>query len=68
MDIFSKRLKNLRKEKSLTYATVAEAIGIDTKTYWSYENELGEPRQTNLVKIADYFGVSLDYLLGRVEF
>jgi len=57
----------LRKEKEKTQKEVANALGISQSTYCDYENNNIEPTASILVKIADYFGVSSDYLLGRQD-
>jgi transcriptional regulator with XRE-family HTH domain len=58
-------LKELRKSKGLTVAKAAELFGVASRTYTSYELEEREPNLTMLNKIADYYGVTTDYLLGR---
>ena len=68
MKIFEERLKEQRKLYSLTQRQMAETLGISQPSYIRYENGSSEPSQENLVKIADVFDVSVDYLLGRIEF
>ncbi len=65
MTIFSKRLKKLRKNKGLKQQELAEILGIKRNTYSDWENGKTEPRFDNLVKLADFFNVSLDWLFGR---
>lgn len=60
-----KNLEMLRKNQNLTQQEVAEKIGIKKNTYWSYETERTEPSQEILIKLADFFGCSVDYLLGH---
>lgn len=67
MKILSARIKELRKEKEKTQKEVANALGISQSTYCDYENNNIEPTASILLKIADYFGVSSDYLLGRQD-
>jgi transcriptional regulator with XRE-family HTH domain len=64
---FSKRLKELREEASLTQKDIAEALGIDRTTYTKYETGKSEPDFETTSKIADYFNVSVDYLLGKSD-
>lgn len=60
-----KRLKMLRLERNLTQAQVAAAVGLSNRTISFYENEERFPPNDVLVKLADFFNVSTDYLLGR---
>lgn len=67
MKIFEERLKEQRKMFKLTQRDMAEKLGISQPSYIRYENGSSEPSQENLVKIADIFDVSVDYLLGRAD-
>ena len=67
MKIFAERLKLLRKEKHQTQAEIAEFLGITSRTYQYYESAAHDPDIFRLIKLADYFDVTLDYLLGRSE-
>lgn len=64
---FSTRLTALRKEKKLLQADVANKIGIARATYGAYEQGNRQPDFDTLERIADYFEVSIDYLLGRTD-
>ena len=66
-DILAKRLKECRKEKDLTQNQVAIYCDITEHTYQNYELMTREPKLEILIKIADLFGVSLDYLTGRTD-
>jgi transcriptional regulator with XRE-family HTH domain len=68
MKIFCNRLYELRKQADLTQCQVADMLGIRQPSYIRYEIGTSEPRQEILVKIADIFRVSVDYLLGRAEY
>ncbi len=46
---------------------MAEHLGITTRAYQMYENGTNGPGVDNLIKLADYFDVSLDYLVGRTD-
>ena len=59
------RLKELRKENKKTQQEVANLLNIAQTTYGGYELETSEPTIETLCKLADYYGVSLDYLVGR---
>lgn len=62
-----KRLKELRREKGATQKDVAAYLQIDQSTYAGYESGKSEPSLDKLSALADYFGVSVDYLLGRTQ-
>ncbi|BAQ11489.1 transcriptional regulator, xre family [Bacillus sp. OxB-1] len=64
---FSKRLIDLRKKKKLLQTDVAEKIGVARATYGAYEQGNRQPDFDTLEKIASFFGVSTDYLLGRSD-
>jgi len=64
---FPDRLKGLRKVKSVTQKTVAEHIGILEQAYQKYEYGKHEPNHETTIKLADFFDVSTDYLLGRSD-
>lgn len=59
------RLKIFRKERSLTQTQVADAVGLGRQAYAYYEKGEREPSTETLCKLADFFGVSVDELLGR---
>ena len=63
--MFSDVLQKLRKDARLTQDQIAEVLGIPKRTYGSWERDEREPDFEMLCKIADYFGVTTDYLLGR---
>ena len=67
MAILPERLKFLREEKKLNQTDIAEAAGIVLRTYCRYESGEREPNATVLWKIADFYGVSVDYLIGRTD-
>ena len=63
--ILSERLKQCRAEKGLTQREVAIYCDITEKAYQNYELMTREPRLDILIRLADLFDVSLDYLVGR---
>ncbi len=65
--IFNERLKALRKEKALSQEQVARELIFTLRNYQRLEANDNTPNYTNLVKIADFFGVSMDYLAGRTD-
>lgn len=61
------RLKELRLENGLLQKEVAKSIGVSTQSYGYYENEVNKPDPDTLIKLADFFEVSIDYLLCRSD-
>lgn len=59
------KLKELREEKELTTREMSKILNIGKSTFSNYENDVRRPDYDTLSKIADYFDVSIDYLLGR---
>lgn len=68
MNIFRERLIEQRKLNHVTQRQMAEYLNMAQPSYIRYENGSAQPSLENLVKIADYFDVSVDYLLGRTEY
>ena len=66
-DFFKTRLKELRKESGQTQAQVGIATGIGERNYQRFEAGENFPSVENLCRLADYFEVSLDYLMGRTD-
>ena len=60
-----KRIKELREKKGYTQRALADLLSIGNSTLAMYEVDKREPDNDTLSKIADFFGVSTDYLLGR---
>ena len=67
MTTIADRLKALRAQKGVNQDTVAEACNISRIALARYETGARVPRAENAARIADYYGVSVDYLLGREE-
>lgn len=63
-----KRLKELRDELHLTQDALAKKLNINSVTYLRYEKSQREPSLDTLVKLAKFFGVSTDYLLGLSDY
>ncbi len=64
MSSFSLRIKELRKERKLKQRELADEFSIKLRTYQGYEYGESYPEVAKLVDIANFFGVSLDYLMG----
>lgn len=65
--IFNERLKLLRVECSFTQEEAAKAIGIPSRSYQRLELDGNKTHYDTLLKIADYYGVSIDWLMGRTD-
>ena len=61
------RLKELRKVRGVGQKVVAEQLGVSLRSYQFYEDGTYDPNLPNLIALADYFQVSLDYLVGRSD-
>ena len=61
------RLKELRKKKNISQLRLATELNTTQNTISRYETGEREPGIDELIKIADYFNVSVDYLIGRTE-
>ncbi len=61
---FGTVLKQLRKNNNLTQEELGSRIGLSKAVVSKYENGMGYPTFDVLIQIADYFGVTTDYLLG----
>lgn len=64
---FNERLKAIRISRNLTQKQVYESVGMSALGYQRYEYGDREPAFKNLLALADFFGVSLDYLVGRSD-
>lgn len=61
------RIRDLREERDLRQIDVAKATGIDQKTLSNYETGKTNPDSYSLIRLADFFHVSIDYLVGRID-
>lgn len=61
------RLRELRKQKGITMKQLGEIVGVGESTISQYENGKRQPDYDTINQFADYFGVSVDYLLGRTD-
>ena len=72
MKTFYKRLKQLRldrkkNDEKYTQSYMANVIGVARSTYTAYENGTKQPPMDTILKMADHFGVSTDYLTGKSD-
>ena len=65
--MINERLYELRKMHNLTQKEIAQALGIHSVTYLHYEKGHHEPSLDSIVKIAKFYDVSTDYLLGNTD-
>ncbi len=61
------RIKDLREDMDFRQCDLAEATGIDQRTISNYETGKTSPDAYALIKLADFFNVSIDYLVGRTN-
>lgn len=64
MEVFSKRLKELRESKQLSILALSKQLNVDDTTISRWERNLRIPNIVDLRKIAEFFNVSADYLIG----
>lgn len=62
------RIRDLREDMDLRQCDLAAKTGIDQRTISNYETGKTSPDAYALIKLADFFGVSIDYLVGRVKY
>ena len=67
MSNFAERIKALRLSNGMTQAALGKVIGVGPDSICIYEKGKHYPEVRNLMILADYFGVSTDYLLGRTD-
>jgi transcriptional regulator with XRE-family HTH domain len=61
------RLVYLKTSRNILQKDIAHAIGLSLRAYQYYERGDREPTASNLIALADYFNVSIDYLVGRTD-
>lgn len=64
---FAKRLEELREQKGVSRIDLCRAIDVSVVSYTSWEKALRTPNVTMCIKLADYLGVTVDYLLGMSD-
>ena len=67
LELFNERLADLIHEKRLNTVKLANLIGIDNSTIYKWKNEPSKPSADALVKLAKFFNVSTDYLMGLTD-
>lgn len=66
-DILAKRLRKCREEADLTQIKVATYCDITEKAYQNYESGVREPKLSIIIRIAQFYKVSIDYLVGLTD-
>ncbi|MDE6997039.1 MAG: helix-turn-helix domain-containing protein [Oscillospiraceae bacterium] len=64
---FAERIKDLRIKHGMTQTAMGEIIGTKQASVSTYERGKNYPEVRNLMILTDYFGVSIDYLIGRTD-
>ena len=67
MEQFAARVKALREERGLSQDAVGKEIGVKRYSVYTYEKGKGFPDAPHLVALAEFFDVSIDYLVGRTD-
>ncbi len=67
MSNLPERMLSLRKSRGLKQETAAQSSGIPVRSFRRYENGEQEPGLTAIWKLADFYEVSIDYLVGRSD-
>lgn len=65
--MFGERLKSIRLHSGITQKEAANLFGITERAYQNYEINKSNPNVSLLISIAEYFDVSIDYLVGRTN-
>ena len=68
MRSFGEILTSLREERGIYQKELAAILKVSVGTVSNYENNIHFPDQEALLQLADYFGVTVDYLLGRISY
>ena len=66
-DMMQNNLRKLRKEKGLSQIAVQMQTGIEQALISKYENGERVPPTESLMQLADFYGVSMDYIMGRTD-
>lgn len=61
------RIRDLREDNDLTQKDIAEVLSVDQSTYSDYENGKINIPVESLMKLADYYKTTMDYLVGRTD-
>ncbi|MDD6620304.1 MAG: helix-turn-helix transcriptional regulator [Eubacteriales bacterium] len=64
---YYRRIRDLREDNDKTQTEIANYLGMKQPQYYRYENGLRDLPSDVLIKLADYYNVSTDYILGRTN-
>ena len=64
MKVFGERLRELREERGLSAKTLGKSIGVSDAAVLNWENDINDIKGEYIVRLAKFFGMSTDYLLG----
>ena len=67
MATFPDRLKEIRKQRGITQRSVAQFLDITDQSYQKYEYGMREPNHATTIKLANFFDIPMDYLMGRSD-
>ena len=67
MIMYLPRLRDLREDRDMKQKEIGALLGIDQRVYSNYETGKREMPLDMLITLADFYGVSVDYLVGRTE-
>ncbi len=67
VSLYFQRLRDLREDKDLKQAEIADILGIQQTVYSRYERGMQNIPLEHLIHLADFYGVSTDYILGRTN-
>lgn len=65
--MYGERMRKLRKERKIPEKKLAELMGVKIRGYQFYESETTEPTINALIALADFYDVTIDYLVGRTD-
>ena len=66
-DIFAEKLSKLRKQNNISTISLSKEIGLSKQAISQFEKAANYPHVNTLTALADYFDVSIDYLVGRTD-
>ena len=65
--MYFRRLEDLRTDHDKTQIEIADYLNMNRNVYWRYEKGVREIPAWAVLKLADYYGVSVDYLVGLTD-
>lgn len=65
--MFTERFNELLKSRGINAVTLAKEIGVPKSIVYEWKSGVRDPSLENMLRVADYFGVSLEYLTGRED-